>query len=359
MTKRFGARRKSINLSIPNQRLVRAFGLTNTFVSAGTAVRDQFRRDALALLNGRASRLGWAEYLEVALESVKASLSDERPFDQFIQITTLRIILIVLLGVPSLPEELNGDDLQITAGLISELWDQSKTSSPTDKVKLDLLNLHLRRLLVRDLDAFPNPLDIVIPAWETLWRVIATTVAYVHDNQSYREAFGGLRNSQDPGRTFSSPNAEDGSSVQSIITEILRLHPPSRRIHRAISCSPFFIPRALKGVFRSTRLEVADIEALHRSSEIWGPSSNEFQPARHDESKESEGIDSDRKILAFGSGRLQCPAKKWAPLAAAMAVAAILEFLESDSGYTLVRGETIGSRKGWEGWMIRKMHDIA
>ncbi|KAF9265915.1 hypothetical protein L218DRAFT_956885 [Marasmius fiardii PR-910] len=342
--------------AIPNERLIRAFGLGNTFVTPSTIVRDQFRRDALGLL-GKASRLGWTEYLEVALEAVRASLPSSpngKPFDEFIQVFTLRVVLIVLLQVSRRPGELDDDDLRITAELISELWEQSKTNSPTDTDKLDRLNFHLRRLLVCDIDAFPNPLDIVIPAWETLWRVVATTVAYVHDNPRYREAFDCLRGCRDPARMFSSRNNEYGCSAQSVITEVLRLHPPSRRIHRATHTTSLPIPQVLKGIIGSTRREVADIESYHRLPEVWGESCHKFDPTRHEEDGHHEGAEN-RKILAFGFGRLQCPARKWAPMAAAMAAAAVLEFLELDSEYVLVKGGAIGSRKGWEGWKMLKV----
>ncbi|KAL0572544.1 hypothetical protein V5O48_009423 [Marasmius crinis-equi] len=341
-----------LDRAIPNQRLVRAFELTNTFVSPEPAIRDEFRKGASRMLE-RANRRGWADYFEVALDATKASLpaaNNTRPFDHFIQSTTLRVVLIVLLGVEQRAEELDEDDLQIVAQLISELWARSKTESSTDPEKLYHLNRHIRRLVPDD-EAFPSPLDFVIPAWETMWRAVATTVAYTHDEQPYRETFGQLK-AGNPTRSFTaSASDSDGPSAQAIVSEVLRLHPPSRHIHRAVHRPFFGVPTFLDRFIHRTRLEAADIASFHRSKEVWGPSANDFDPARHGES-----VVEGRTILPFGYGPLQCMAKSWAPLAIGVMVSAILEVLGSEdtTSFTLVRGERIGGREGWQGWEVKR-----
>ncbi|KAL0070413.1 hypothetical protein AAF712_002244 [Marasmius tenuissimus] len=336
--------------SIPNQRLVTAFELTNTFVSADAAVHENFRRKAQRML-----RRDWVEFLQVATDAANMSLpsispGNVRQLDHFIQITTLRIVLIFLLGVQRQPKDMNDEDLQITAELISELWSRSKTQPTVDSESLNRLNHHLRRL-IDDNEAFPNPLDFVIPTWETMWRVVATTVTYADDSPQYRETFGRLQTGS-PATSFH--DASDGPSAHSIVTEVLRLHPPSRRIHRATTRPFLGIPTFLDKFVSVTRQEMADVEAYHLSQDVWGPSAKAFDPTRH-ENPVAEGGD----ILAFGWGPLQCVAKKWAPMAIGMTVSAILEVLGTDaesgiSDFILVRGERIGGREGWDGWEVRK-----
>ncbi|EEB89235.1 hypothetical protein MPER_12693 [Moniliophthora perniciosa FA553] len=169
----------------------------------------------------------------------------------------------------------------------------------------------------------------------------------------YREVFLHLAENKTTQQFRAADNGN--SSAQSIIMEVLRLHPPSRHIHRAIPSR--FIPAFLEGIVgRRHHLEIADIESVHLSPEIWGKeSAGAFDPMRH------EGPQSrDRQTLAFGAGPLQCIAKNWAPMAAAMIVGAMIARIRPDAGETsemqfkVVEGGCIGGRCGWEGWRVTK-----
>ncbi|KAK7040274.1 hypothetical protein VNI00_009741 [Paramarasmius palmivorus] len=343
-----------LSRSIPNQRLVRAFGLNNTFVSADPHIHSQFRSRAVKIMNSVTS---WSTLFDIASEAAETSLPaaphSSSPYDIFIQDITIRVVLIGLLGVDRNPEDLDPISVRAVGTLISQLWTLSKTVHEPDQALKDQLRFHLARLF-GDQSEFDNPLDFLIPTWETLWRVVATTLAYTHRNVQYRSAFSRLAEERSM-KQFRT--AEDGTpSAQSVITEVLRLHPPSRRIHRAVPSG--YLPGFLEWVIgRHYRPEVADIEAVHHSQDIWGPTSNVFDPMRHEGLEMTE----DRRTLAFGAGRLQCIAKNWAPMAAGIIVAAILDKLHPDvdtgfeSEFRVIEGDCLGGRDGWEGWSVVRL----
>ncbi|ESK83758.1 hypothetical protein Moror_2076 [Moniliophthora roreri MCA 2997] len=339
--------------SIPNQRLVRAFGLTNTFVSADADVHARFRSRASKIMN----HVNWASLFNTASRAVEVSVSTSNqdiPYDVYVQEVTLRVVIISFLGIDRRPEDLDSNDVRAVAALISQLWTLSKTVQEPDQALKDKLQVHLGRLFDGQTD-FDNPLDFVIPAWETLWRVVATTLAYVHNDARYKDVFLDLAENK---TTQQFRTADSGNpSAQSIVTEVLRLHPPSRHIHRAIPSESRFLPAFLEGlVGRRFHLEIADIESVHLSPEIWGrDSARTFDPMRHERPQTR-----DRQTLAFGAGRLQCIAKNWAPMAAAMIAAAMIAKARSDEDgslemqFRVIEGGCIGGRCGWEGWRVAR-----
>ncbi|KAK7444338.1 hypothetical protein VKT23_015350 [Stygiomarasmius scandens] len=350
--------------AIPNKRLIHAFNLSNTFVSEDPDIHTKFRAQASQLLQ-HSFRRGWSVFFDICLEAVDTSLPQDtdhdgrKRFDTFIQTITLRVVLAGLLCTDRRAEDFDAHDLEMTASLISKLWSLSKVTCP-DPALLSQLNVHLHRLF-GDHQPFENPLDFVIPSWETLWRVVAMTVASTHQDTRYRVAFSRLR-AVPTEKTFKFADKQDHISPQSIITEVLRLHPPSRHIHR-ITSNPFefvplgifeLLPIFLRRILCRSSHEVADIEKLHRSQESWGLSSDIFNPMRH-EDPEPTGDSKPGTLLAFGGGPLQCVAKKWAPIAAAFIAAAVLDRIGPDSGHNIVEGDHVGGRDGWDGWFIMKV----
>lgn len=134
--------------------------------------------------------------------------------------------------------------------------------------------------------------------------------------------------------------------------EILRLYPPTRRISRVVPVSnvPIFgilFPQ----LFTRNFMIAADVEALQRDS-VWGNSRGEFDPVRHQPQRCTE--QQSNTLLAFGTGKLACVAKNWAPQVAAIIAAAFLEQVGQERDLVVEAGKTIGGREGWEGWSVRK-----
>ncbi|KAJ3807602.1 hypothetical protein F5876DRAFT_47740 [Lentinula aff. lateritia] len=365
--------------SLANQRLRYTFNLTNTFVKAETDIHNTFVAQMKDLIRAQRRHGQWVEFLHIARQAFTCELNSYVPteegfsaaFTDFIQILTLRIIVVALLDPDRGMESIDAEDLRVSAMLITKLWGISKSRKISSAVPLmsdpctspdidDLttLNYHLRRLLP-DTEKYPNPINFVIPTWETLWRVVATCLAHVHENVEFRRMFEELL--EDPtSERFKTPSLDSKLCADWIVSETLRLHPPSRHISRSfvVEQPPFLqfvrslLPRSVTHHLRLTpliRSEIADVEGVHLSVGIWGADVLEFNPrrwARYTSSSEAP------TLFAFGYGPLICIGKIWAPMAAALIVGAVLEGIEREE-LEIVGTGIIGGRAGWIGWQVQ------
>lgn len=341
----------------PNERLVRAFGLTNTFVSSDSNIHTSFVGHAKHLLRA-AEKRGWSNFQQVAVRAVDTALptSSLSNFDVFVQDVTLRVALVGLLDVDVDVAELDPGDIQVVAALITELWALSKKPEPIPNHLLPSLNHHLRRLMT-DRDTYPNPLDYVIPVWETLWRVVATTVGHVHRDHLLLDIFGDLQGCPTVPQ-FRLLKDQSRPSAEAIVSEAMRLYPPSKHIFRAAfvnnfrsvlpSCLQHLVPESFGYVLR----ECADIGTVLRSN-IWGTDAAEFNPSRHHAPSFSPD-QGNAMAFVFGYGRHRCVAASWAPMAAAIIIGAILDRVQDGSNHEVIAGPRIGGREGWEGWYIAR-----
>ncbi|KAF7791058.1 hypothetical protein EIP86_002018 [Pleurotus ostreatoroseus] len=337
--------------SVPNERLVRAFKITNTFVpTVSTCTPRSLVKHArffAMLVRNQAT-----EHVKAAIDAyisyIQVHPSSE--YEPFIQYVSFTVILTTLFSVDTQPSP--RDVLTVTQG-INQLWRLSKTTGEISPHLLATINAHLRAWI----PAYPNPLDFVLPTFETMWRVVAVAVAHVHQDPDALKAFA---------RFAASPTSNqfecfegDLPSVGAVIAETMRLHPPTRRIHRAsvlaqTSGSTSWIAKFTSFIFSNARQTplpsrvVADIGAIHRDTAIWGHDAGVFRPARHHPvtlTPAQRGA-----FMPFGYGRLKCVASSWAPHAAGLIVGEILNGL--DESYTLCEGGQIGGRDGWEGWTV-------
>ncbi|KAF7985839.1 hypothetical protein HWV62_520 [Athelia sp. TMB] len=349
--------------AIPNQRLVSAFGITNTFVSRDINIHRAFRNQATSFIHEllRNPSRGWASWASEASGAAKSQLlssSSNLSFDIFVQSITFRLVILGLLNPTLEPTSFIQSDVDFITSTINSLWDRSKNGQCEDPVLLDRLKLTLRAYLP-DEEIFPNPLDFIIPTWESLWRVVAIALAHIHCDQPMQNAF--IRFLHDPSNENFNQRLNSRPSVEDFIVETLRLYPPTKRIARTLpkrigdswirSTSQFL---GLAAADVNTRI-VADIETVQRSH-MWSPSATAksadpdvFDATRHRYNTRSQTD----AYMPFGYGRLSCIAKDWAPMAAALIVGAVVEEMDLEA-YELVAGEKVGGRTGWEGWIIRK-----
>lgn len=341
----------------PNERLIRAFALTNTFVSSDSNIHTSFVGHAKHLLRA-AEKRGWSNFQQVAVRAVDAALptSSLSNFDVFVQDVTLRVALVGLLDVDVDVAELDPGDIQVVAALITELWALSKKPEPIPEHLLPSLNHHLRRLMT-DTDTYPNPLDYVIPVWETLWRVVATTLAHVHHDRLSLDIFGDLQSCPTVPQ-FRLFKDQSRPSAEAIVSEAMRLYPPSKHIVRAAFVNNFrsVLPSSLQHLapesFGYVLRECADIGTALRSN-IWGTDAAEFKPLRHHAPNFS--LDQGNTMaFVFGYGRHRCVAASWAPMAAAIITGAILDRVQGGSNHEVIAGPRIGGREGWEGWYVAR-----
>ena len=337
-----------------NKRLVRALHLSNTFVSERPDVHNQFVTQARGLLN-IAQQRGWSTFQSIAMEAInwydeEVKISESgSPFSSLVQGTTLVVVLAGLLHVDNPIDSFRHADITLVANHITALWALSKKMEPIPPSYLKNLNSRLR-LLVPDDETFPQPLNFVVPAWETLWRVVATTIAYAQQDPLILEEFEYFH--ADPSEERFRNGRNSKISVKSVVWEAMRLHPPSKhiaRMRRRTWC-PSLLRRVIGKVYTTMVYDrkVADIEAILRC-EVWGTDGQAFRPERHHQlTTEQE----DALKFVFGHGPLRCVAASWAPMAAAVIAGAIITHLKRER-YMLEPGRCIGSREGWNGWQVR------
>ncbi|KAH9032892.1 hypothetical protein EDB85DRAFT_1953580 [Lactarius pseudohatsudake] len=329
----------------PNTRLVRSFGLQNTFVSADSLVRKQFVARAQEILRQHTRYLmDFPDVVRgiVAESAIRLRSPPRRPsisFAIFIQVVTLRVVVESLLG-GSIPEDSDSGTVFVVEA-INDLWTLSKkhhdsAAPPQLATLLESLNTYLRTWIP---EQYERPLDFVIPAYETMWRVVAASVARAVHDRGACAAFSAFLGSPLEDQFVRFEDAQP--SVEAFICEVLRLHPPSRRLARAApSGLGFQFP-----LWAHATTHVANIEALHQDTEIWGSDAGVFDPMRFHQSRLSHG--QKQAFMPFSYGRLRCVAFKEAPRFAAIVAAAVLEIVSSpEAKYRLVCGERIGRREG-------------
>ncbi|KAI0345030.1 hypothetical protein BDW22DRAFT_1353869 [Trametopsis cervina] len=327
-------------------RLVRAFGLTNTFVSSSEDVHAQFTLRARNLISAATPKGGWQSFEDATVEVVNsllpASPNERIPFDSFVQHVTLKIILHTLFEVPM--DSLDDVGIALISHGINQLWRLSKTPEELPPHLLPAINAHLHAWI----PDIPNPLDFVVPTFETLWRVVAITVALGHKDESAVRALQALL--ENPTKSQFQHFAQEDPSVSAIVAEVMRLYPATKSISRASQeAPPTLLSRAIRSIIplrRDPVVLVADIRSVQRDPEIWGTNADEFDPMRH---RTLTG-DQQRALLGFGLGKLQCVASSWAPVAVGLIAAAVINRLRD--GVEIVEGEGVGDRDGWDGWAV-------
>ncbi|KAJ3991512.1 hypothetical protein F5050DRAFT_1581301 [Lentinula boryana] len=365
--------------SLANQRLLHTFNITNTFVQADMQTHNIFVGRMKDLLRAQSRHGQWGEFLRIARQAVASELNrhtigkgSSTAFSALVQIVTLKAIVVSLLDPDRDMESIDAQDLCASATLITELWAMSKkqtsgssaasspsgSCTPPDVDGLATLSTHLRRLLP-DTEKYPNPIDFVVPTWETLWRLVATSLAHVYDNEDYRHNFQELLGDPTP-RRFRTTSFDSNLCTEWIINETLRLHPPSRHIsrsflviaHPGLQILVSLLPKSLRDYLRLDsiiRSEIADIESIHLSTDIWGPDALEFNPRRWEK---YIGAADAPTLFAFGYGPLMCVGKNWAPMAAALIAGAILEGIDAE-GIEIFGTAVIGGRAGWAEWKFQ------
>ena len=332
-----------------NERLARIFGLSNTFVSAESRVRKQFAARAKELLREHtrlfAKLPDSAGHTVAEVASHLLSLSHPQiPFATFVQVVTMRLVVCSFLG-GDIPQDTD-EDVIFVVRAINELWALSKKRSMhTQTEVLERLNGHLLQWL----PTYERPLDFIIPSYETMWRVVAVTVARAAHDCRARAAFSAYLDS--PNECQYKYSNDGGPSVEYFLCEVLRLHPPSRRLARA---TPPRFPSLLS--WGSATHEVADLEALHRDTHTWGQQGHIFDPMRFHPTRLSH--EQHRSFIPFGHGPLRCIASKEAPQFAAIVAASVLNIVDEPlARYRLVCGGKLGGRDGWDGWSIEAGDD--
>jgi Cytochrome P450 len=288
----------------PNTRLVRAFRLNNTFVNADIGIRKQFLAHAREILREHAHHFpafpDTVRGVVAGVASRSAFCHQTTPFSRLVQVVTLRVVIGPLLG-GNIPED-SEESVAFVVHAINDLWILSKKC--TNPMRPELLE-HMSAHLLRWLPMYEYPLDFVIPAYETMWRLVAVTVARAVRDPDACAAFSAYLDS--PLEIQFGRFKDEWPSVEGFMCEVLRLHPPSRRLSRVV-------PSRFAG-FRlwGHTICVADLEALHQDVAVWGMDAHIFDPMRFHPSRISYRTNNDVHIFHSAVGPCDASPSKRRP----------------------------------------------
>ena len=312
--------------AIPNLRLVEVFGINNSFTTADQNFHKDFRKrvkSRLRLTEGQwedtvcRAQLTISSYLKLHLKQAEGTRLAV-PLVPMVRVVVLKVILGTVVeghrgNLP--PINLEFRILEQVADIINRLWILSKSEgvSSTSRSLLDQLNKFLMQLLP---EAQDYPLNIILPSFETMWRVVIRGIMELRfrDYDTWQSHYQGMIKNIliDPSQQMmKKSDSRSAVSIENIVNEILRLYPPTRRIYRAVSAA-HGCPPAIVGV---------DVESLHRDPGVWGGDSLCFRPSRWQNglSKVQQAA-----FFPFGKKNFICPAKSpFAPRMLAILVGAI------------------------------------
>jgi hypothetical protein len=306
--------------ALPNQRLVTAFGIDNSFTTTSYARHKTFRSSVEHLL--RLSSTSWQQTSTVAQALLRNHTNTLHlvPFvRQYVLTTILHIFFPDFTPFQS-------DAVVELGDLIHSLWLQSKVGTTPANSQQRLQDTLLR--------LFPgiteNPLDVLLPAYETLWRAVLRCFLEVQFRAgkkapAWRKLLAQYLEQPSNHRFYVS---RDGVSPAFLVKETLRLYPPTKRIYRA-----------------TTKYEwsAVDVEHLHCSPDIWGEDASCFRPERWRDADAA----AERSWMPFGTGIFVCPAKgEFAPRLIGILVAAMLGLVPQDARWTVEKEEDDVSRGG-------------
>ncbi|KAJ5855477.1 uncharacterized protein N7529_009421 [Penicillium soppii] len=356
--------------AIPNQRLRIFFGIDNAFTRNESSHVAPFVEMAKDLINVPAKR--WEELSMFARTTAtnwtingfpddkkNATQTDKNRINitSMVQILTMRCVLSIIF--PDL-DQAKVHDLSLLnlATSITRVWLASKSSANPQHTFAN--DVDLQQSLM---EVFPhldiktpstNPLNLILPSFETIWRVILRGILEIgfasgSAYPSWKKAMIAFAQSPtkeyfelNPPTTRSSTNPtvkDDGAipafspSANDLVQEALRLYVPTRRVHRAYQHAG-----------GSLQLLAADIEGCHLSTDIWGSDAEVFRPDRWMDITRAQK----KAFMPFGCSPLECPAKAtFGPRMVGVVVGVILGVLEERGGiFWTVEG---GDGNGWDG----------
>ncbi|KAG6995536.1 cytochrome P450 [Physcia stellaris] len=288
----------------PNQRLVRAFGIDNGFTTTEETWASKFKSKASDKLRKQQSSMGWEYMSGTANDLILRRLQAIPTHGDHISLNALIQSLTLLSSIELVsfhdPRQMDDDVILDIASCINELWVHSKQVQADCTQGLQRLDQALNQAQLDDShDPRKNALNYLLPACETLWRVVPRCFIEVNFRSTAESAWRNTltafaRNPLDS-EFGEVDSGEAGVTVNFLVNEALRLYPPTRRIYREILPASETIAKVV----------AADIEACHRRTSIWGPDSDRFSPSRWIDTTEEMRL----AFMPFGSKPFVCPAK--------------------------------------------------
>jgi hypothetical protein len=215
---------------MPNQRLVFAFDIENAFTTVDPLRHKTFVKEAKDII--RMQEPDWKNIADAAIE-IARRLSGEMKASSFISLKTYVQLLVfrVILGkffpdiCPSPPDS----DIEYLARNINALRVASKCSN--DQSDLNRKRNEFLRNIASIFDCSEtsaNPLNLILPAYETLWRVVLRCLLEVRfrSSDTNRDAWSKLLSHflSNPTQSNFESRCILQTSVRDIALEALRLY---------------------------------------------------------------------------------------------------------------------------------------
>ncbi|KAJ5740153.1 hypothetical protein N7493_000025 [Penicillium malachiteum] len=372
------------SMAIPNEGLRTVFGIDNAFTSHDPELVKAFVDAARGRIKMKPEE--WSALTPMIVDVARRmifdfnidgmdglrgpALSKEPGVPSFVKFNITSLVQVVSLRAilaTVLKDEAKGSpsDLEILklADQINKGWIQARKGT---KDGTDILSFEHNEDLKTSLEAvFPhqaeyesNPLNILLPSFETMWRVVLRLLLELKFRTSRKnpewakvmisfcwnvnkERFQERRTPQVKlAKTKavvvenSKSSQEKTPSAKDIVLEALRVYPPTRRIYRAYAWGDSQASCKLGSVDIDDmpsqlpfRIVAADIESCHLETDIWGTNAAVFDPTRWMNTTRAQI----HAFMPFGYGVCECPAKAvFGPRMIGTLVGALLSALDDD-----------------------------
>ncbi|KAF8839848.1 hypothetical protein BDN67DRAFT_969372 [Paxillus ammoniavirescens] len=183
----------------------RAFDMTESSISQ----RDEVNRRE-ALIRGSES-------------AIAQFLTPEIDFASFIRCISFRLFLVVFLGIDASSLTSDPKNVRLVTQALYEFYEDAEAKSA--------LPAEMQNILERWLPAsqFPDLLGRILPAYETLWRIVAATVIHCEEDGS-RDCRGVMLDFRDNPKDLQYTSSYgDGESASAIIEHVVKNLPPVAR----------------------------------------------------------------------------------------------------------------------------------
>lgn len=187
--------------AIPNQRLSSVFMIDNSFTTIDVGHHKGFLTRATQAIQRVDDGEGWKRTFDAGIKAMQRADAHVRlekregqsriPLARIVRVVTWMTILNVLFDVD--PADLAIEDVVTATETINKLWMQSKDCSYVSQIDQEYLRIALRRMLPKHADArepHESPLNLIMPAYETMWRVVLLTFVSAAFRVSDKETMG-------------------------------------------------------------------------------------------------------------------------------------------------------------------------
>ncbi|KAI2620496.1 cytochrome P450 [Hypoxylon sp. NC1633] len=301
--------------TLPNTRLLEVFNVKNSFTTILPDVHYKFVQSARDIISKNGDK--WDDFFRVTTTVLEKSIHHLEPSGRLLTLAPLLRVycfvsmLHVLFDTDT--EKVDFGDAFIATEAINSLWHHSKDpKAPISAEDQEQLFAALRRMLPDRDPLVPeeNPLNLIMPGYETVWRVVLLTYisAGFRADQETVSQLQVVADSVPVCLHSKFEKNEELSRALCFAKEGLRLYPPTRRLYRRV-------PRATRidGLRDETSVgfdvEAADVEKCHRNLDIWGPDALLYRPTRFlTGKKRTLTADMRHAYIPFGTGPHTCPA---------------------------------------------------